>query len=143
MAEQQLTINELIDNSFKSLTSQISDMTKTTRSLQDELKCLTKLVRQSERSNKHKKKRPQVKLSLSKELAKFLDVTIDSKLTKAEVMKNVSTYIKEKNLQIQEDRRKFVPNKELSKIFGIKGSQNTKSMTFVEINKHVSQHLSA
>lgn len=140
---EQTTILENIDNSFKSLTSQLNDMTKTTRSLQDELRGLHKIVRQSQRSTKNKTKRPQVKLSISKELAKFLDVTTSTKLTKAEVMKNVSTYIKEKNLQIQEDRRKFLPNKELSKIFGIKGSQNNKSMTFVEINKHVSHHLSA
>ena len=56
-------------------------------------------------------------------------------------MKSVSTYIKEKNLQIQEDKRKFLPNKELSKIFGI-APKNAHNMTFVEINKHVSQHLS-
>ena len=53
----------------------------------------------------------------------YLDITgpeIKTRMTKAEVMKSVSSYIKEKNLQIQEDRRKFLPNKELSKIFGIK-----------------------
>ena len=41
-------------------------------------------------------------------------------------------------IQIESDKRKFLPNKELAKIFGVKKPQN---MTFVEINKHVSQHL--
>ena len=77
-------------------------------------------------------------LSLSSDLEKFLSVSHGTKLTKADVMKMVSSYIKEKNLQIESDKRKFLPNKELAKIFGVKKPQN---MTFVEINKHVSQHL--
>jgi chromatin remodeling complex protein RSC6 len=130
---------ETIDNTFGSISSQLNEMGKDTRKLQDELKGLHKLVRQGNKSSRIKKKRPQIKMNLSKELEKFLTVDKGTKLTKAEVMKNVSTYIKEKNLQIQEDKRKFLPNKELSKIFGIKKAQN---MTFVEINKHVTPHLS-
>jgi len=68
-----------------------------------------------------------------------LSVDNGTKLTKAEVMKQVSTYIKEKDLQIKLDKRKFKPNKELSKIFGI--AKNPPQMTFVEINKYVSHHL--
>ena len=132
------TIKQTIDDTFKSIGTQLVDMTKGTRTLQDELKSLNKLIKQTEKSNKNRKKRPQVKLCLSNELEKFLSVNHGTKLTKAEVMKSVSTYIKEKNLQIQEDRRKFVPNKELSKIFGLKKANK---MTFVEINKHVSHHL--
>jgi chromatin remodeling complex protein RSC6 len=132
---------ENIDNAFVSISSQINEMSKDTRKLQDELKGLQKLVRQGNKSSRIKKKRPQIKMNLSKELEKFLTVDKGTKLTKAEVMKNVSTYIKETNLQIQEDKRKFLPNKELSKIFGI-SLKNAKNMTFVEINKHVTPHLS-
>jgi chromatin remodeling complex protein RSC6 len=132
---------ENIDTAFVSISSQINEMSKDTRKLQDELKGLHKLVRQNNKSHRIKKKRPQVKMNLSKELEKFLTVEKGTKLTKAEVMKNVSTYIKEKNLQIQEDKRKFLPNKELSKIFGIP-LKNAQNMTFVEINKHVTPHLS-
>jgi chromatin remodeling complex protein RSC6 len=135
----KLTLPIIIDNTFKSLTTQITDMSKITRGLQDELKSLHKMVKQSDKSSRTKQKRPQTKMHLSKDLEKFLALDKGTLLTKAEVMKSVSTYIKEKNLQIQEDKRKFLPNKELSKIFGIKKPQN---MTFVEINKHVSPHLS-
>ena len=131
---------ENIDNAFVSISSQINDMSKDTRKLQDELKGLQKLVRQGNKSSRIKKKRPQIKMNLSKELEKFLILAKGTKLTKAEVMKSVSTYIKEKNLQIQEDKRKFLPNKELSKIFGIP-LKNAQNMTFVEINKHVTPHL--
>lgn len=133
-----MTLKQNIDDTFKSMGTQLADMTKVTRSLQDELKTLSKMVRQTEKSNKNRKKRPQVKLSLSNDLEKFLSVNHGTKMTKAEVMKSVSSYIKEKNLQIQEDRRKFLPNRELTKIFGLKKANK---MTFVEINKHVSHHL--
>mgnify|MGYP001005125950 FL=1 len=135
----KLPLLESIETTFKSLTTQITDMSKVTRVLQDELKSLHKMVKQCDKSNKTKPKRPQTKMYLSNDLEKFLSVDKGTLLTKAEVMKSVSKYIKEKNLQIQEDKRKFIPNKELSKIFGIKKPQN---MTFVEINKHVSPHLS-
>jgi chromatin remodeling complex protein RSC6 len=131
---------ETIDKGFKSLTTQLNDMTKNTRILQDELKGLHKIVKQSVKSVKTKSNRPQVKMLLSSQLEKFLSVDHGTKLTKAEVMKSISSYIKDKDLQIQEDRRKFLPNKELTKIFGIKGK--APNMTFVEINKHVSHHLS-
>ena len=135
----KLSLLESIETTFKSLTDTITDMSKITRGLQDELKSLHKMVKQCDKSSKTKPKRPQTKMSISKDLEKFLSLDKGTLLTKAEVMKSVSKYIKEKNLQIQEDKRKFLPNKELSKIFGIKKPQN---MTFVEINKHVSPHLS-
>ena len=136
----KLNILETIDTSFKSLTNHMSDISKTTRTLQDELKSLHKLVKQNSKS-KHITKRPQHKMNISNELAKFLVLDLNTTLTKAEVMKSVSNYIKEKNLQVQEDRRKFRPDKELTKIFGLKKTQPP--MTFVEINKHVSPHLSS
>lgn len=141
MSEQTSTPTplELLDASFKSLYAELAVAGKQVRGLQDSLKGLQKTFRAADRQNKEKKKRPQAQLSLSKALENFLSVEHGTKLTKAEVMKNISTYIKEKNLQVQENKRQFVPNKELSKIFGIK---KPTSMTFVEINKHVSHHLS-
>ena len=129
-----------IDDGFKSLTTMISEMSKSTRSIQDELKGLHKMIKQTEKNSKIKVKRPQVKMNLSSQLEKFLVIGHGTQLTKAEVMKSISSYIKEKDLQIKEDRRKFLPNKELSKIFGIKKPSN---MTFVEINKHVSHHMTS
>ena len=87
---------------------------------------------------KLKKKKVQVPLNLSQELETFLGVEKGTQLTKAAVMKSVSDYIKTNDLQLKENRRKFKPNKPLNKMFGM----NVKdSLTFVEINKHVSGHL--
>ena len=140
MAELNTTL-ETIDTQVKNLQANLLNYSKETKNLQEELKNLHRTFKQSEKLNKMKKKRPQAKLALSKELETFLSVDNGTKLTKAEVMKSVSSYIKTKNLQIKTDMRRFQPNKELSKLFGIKGSK-PQNMTFVEINKHVSQHLS-
>ena len=78
-------------------------------------------------------------MNLSNDLAKFLSVNSSTMLTKAEVMKSISEYIKTKNLQVKDNKRKFSPDAKLTKVFGMpKGNQ----VTFVEINKHVSGHLS-
>ena len=132
-----ITIDNL-DTQFSTLLGTISSHNKDVKLMQEELKGIHKTFRLLEKLSKQRKKKPQAKLSLSKELEKFLSLDHGTKATKAEVMKLVSTYIKEKNLQVQTDKRRFLPNKELSKIFGVKKPQN---MTFVEINKHVSQHL--
>jgi chromatin remodeling complex protein RSC6 len=134
--------NELftdIDNQFKEIYSSLNVFMKQSKVISDQLKTLQRNCKQADRAARIRNKRPQEPMNVSKELAKFLKIGNGEQLTKASVMKMVSTYIKEKNLQIADDKRKFVPNKELVKIFGITKPQN---MTFVEINKHVSQHLS-
>lgn len=134
--------NELftdIDNQFKEIYSTLNSFMKQSKVITDQLRTLQRNCKQADRAARIRNKRPQEPMNVSKELAKFLKIGSGEQLTKASVMKMVSTYIKEKNLQIADDKRKFVPNKELVKIFGISKAQN---MTFVEINKHVSQHLS-
>jgi chromatin remodeling complex protein RSC6 len=130
---------DTINLKFKDIQSQLSNFGKQTKVLQDDIRTLHKVYKQSSKTARMKQKRPQVPLSLSNELETFLSIEHGTKLTKAEVMKSISSYIKVKNLQIEQDRRKFLPNKQLSKIFNIKKPEN---MTFVEINKHVSHHLS-
>jgi chromatin remodeling complex protein RSC6 len=93
-----------------------------------------------DKNSRQKKKRPQHPLLVSGELCKFLSTKKNSQMTKADVMKGVSAYIKSNNLQLEEDKRRFKPNKDLCKLFAMSMS-DAKNMTFVEINKHVSQHL--
>ena len=128
-----------IDNQFKEIYTSLNTFMKQSKSISEQLRTLQRNCKQADRAAKIRNKRPQEPMNVSKELAKFLKIGNGQQLTKAEVMKMVSTYIKDKNLQIADDKRKFVPNNALVKIFGISKAQN---MTFVEINKHVSQHLS-
>jgi chromatin remodeling complex protein RSC6 len=127
-----------LDTIYKGIYDELATAGKQVRSIQDSLKQLNREFRNLDRQNKAKKKRPQTPLLLSADLENFLSVQHGTMLTKAQVMKNISSYIKEKNLQVAENKRQFIPNKQLAKIFNIKKPH---SMTFVEINKHVSHHL--
>ena len=127
-----------IDQQFKNLFDELTNVTKKTKDLQETFRILQKTCRNAEKQAKTHKKKVQVPLTLSGDLEKFLGVSKGTQLTKAAVMKGVSDYIKTNNLQLEENRRKFKPNKQLNKIFGMSTSQ---SLTFVEINKHVSSHL--
>ncbi len=138
MTEQTQTPLATLDGIYKGIYEELTVAGKQVRSIQDSLRQLNREFRNLDRQNKAKKKRPQTPLSLSTDLENFLSVQHGTKLTKAEVMKSISSYIKEKNLQVAENKRQFIPNKQLAKIFNIKKPH---SMTFVEINKHVSHHL--
>ena len=127
-----------LDTIFKGIYDELATAGNQVKSIQDSLKQLNREFRNLDRQNKAKKKRPQTPLLLSADLENFLIVQHGTMLTKAQVMKNISSYIKEKNLQVAENKRQFIPNKQLSKIFNIKKPH---SMTFVEINKYVSHHL--
>ena len=137
-SENTVQLDTSLDLLFKDLSDQVQGLGKQTKVIGDNLRSLYRQYKIVDKQSRAKKKRPQVPLKLSKELEKFLSIEHGTLMTKAAVMKSISTYIKEKNLQIKENKRQFIPNKELSKIFSIKKPQ---SMTFVEINKHVSHHL--
>lgn len=130
----------VVEGQFTKLFVGLNDVTQLTKSLQDDLKSLHKSCRLMDKNSRQKKKRPQHPLLVSGELCKFLSTKKNSQMTKADVMKGVSAYIKSNNLQLEEDKRRFKPNKDLCKLFAMSMS-DAKNMTFVEINKHVSQHL--
>lgn len=128
-----------IDAEFKSIYESLATFSKQSRSLSDQLKALQKTCKTAEKVTKARKKKPQTPMNLSKELSTFLSVSAGTQMTKAQVMKSISEYIKTNNLQVAANKRKFVPNKQLVKTFGMKAKSE---LTFVEINKHVSTHLS-
>jgi chromatin remodeling complex protein RSC6 len=132
-------VSSTIEQQFKNLFDELTNITRKTKDVQDTIKFLQKTCKNAEKLAKTQKKKTPVPLNLSNDLEKFLGVSKGTKLTKAEVMKGVSEYVKTNNLQVQENRRKFKPNKQLNKVFGMNTND---SLTFVEINKHVSSHLS-
>jgi len=135
--DTQPTVAETIDTQFKALQSELQAMTATTKGMQDSLKALHKSCRTAQKQTS-KKVRVQAKNTLSEELEKFLSVAHGTQLTKAEVMKGISTYIKDKNLQLADNKRTFKADKKMQKVFGM---DSKKSLTFVEIGGHISGHL--
>ena len=138
MSSTPENVQAQIDDHFKELYTQLNSFSKQARVIQESLRTLQKSCKTADRNIRARKKRPQEKLNITPELAKFLNVDSSVQLSKAEVMKQISAYIKDKQLQTAEDKRRFKPNKALSKIFGV---STPTPRTFVEINKLVSHHM--
>jgi len=134
---------ESIDTAFKNLQQNLSGLQKLSKDMNDELKSLQKAIRVADKSrNKNRVKKPQSKMNVDNKLLTFLGHDNSVQLTRAEVMKQLSTYVKEKDLQVQTDKKRFKPNANLSKLFNITvKSVKPEGMTFVEINKYISQYL--
>ena len=132
---------EAFQESFSALNTQLTQLTTLQRDINTSFKGLQKQFKTATRGKKLRNVEKKVgpKLNLSKDLAKFLTVSVSTQMTKQEVMKAVSPYIKANKLQVEENKRKFKPDTKMSKIFGMKKSDQ---FSFVEINKHVSSHLS-
>ena len=129
-----------LDESFENIFEALGEFVKTAKTIQENVKNLHKQCKNLQRKKHNRNTRVQIPLVLSKELCNFLKVPLTKRLSKADVMKNISTYIKVTNLQIPENKRRFRPNKELCKLFKIKAG-DVKDMTFVEINKYIIQHV--
>ena len=137
MTDTHTTIVDPIDAQFKSLQEELHSITTSTKVMLDSIKSLHKACRLVQKQCK-KNPRVQTKNTLSDELEKFLSVEHGTHLTKAEVMKGISKYIKEKNLQLAENKRTFKADKKMQKVFGM---DSNKPFTFVEIGGHISNHL--
>lgn len=134
---------ETIDTAFKSLQENLTNLNKLSRNLNDDLKALQKAVRVADKQrNKNRPKKPQSKMNVDSKLLTFLKQEEGTQLTRAEVMKQLSAYVKENNLQLKDDKKRFKPNSNLCKLFNVTTkSVGSNGMTFVEINKYISQYL--
>ena len=132
--------NLLVEEHFRRLLETTNTLSKQCRAITDEIRALQKVYKAVEKASKQKKKRPQTPMKPSADLIKFLKLDKNTLYTRANVMKLISEYIKAKKLQLDDNKRKFHPDKPLAKLFGLSGNQ-VKDMTFVEINKYISQYL--
>lgn len=130
----------LVEEHFRRLLETANTLGKQCRTISDEIRALQKAYKVVEKTSKQKKKRPQPPMKPSADLVKFLKLEKNKLYSRADVMKLVSEYIKTKKLQLADNKRKFHPDKNLAKFFGLSGDA-VKDMTFVEINKYISQHL--
>ena len=117
------------------------------RSFRDMSKALKKLEKEVAREHKRLSKTPKVKRTVKQTptavnaaMSKFLTAQgvegVDGKWTRQSMMKGISTYIKEKDLQLADDKKKWKPDSTLTKLFSLeKGSL----YTFMNINGLISR----
>lgn len=122
----------------------IIDCSKTRSSkLNDEkmmIKRLTKEINNFQKCTKSRKKtktKVHLKQFVSIEMYKFMGINTIIKLSKTDVMQFICNYIKDKGLQNVDNRRYFITNKELSKLFRIKYKT---CLSIIEIMKYIHYH---
>ena len=143
----QTTTQDVINNMAGSITdlcTNLSQFNTSNRQLQQQVKSIYKDYRRERaKLSKNKRKKNNTKIHLpmnvSSTLRKFLKLDSDELISKKDVMGRISTYVKEKNLQLVENKRTFKPNTALRRLFGIP-AKKVVPMTFVEINKYISHH---
>lgn len=138
--ELSLSPQELVEQQFQNVIGSVNTLMVQGKTILDELRSLQKAFKVAEKQSRQKKKRVPVPMRVSGDICKFLKVPNNSVHTRAEVMKMISEYIKLKQLQLESDKRKFIPDANLCKIFRLTES-SAKPMTFVEINKYISEYL--
>lgn len=133
---QQQKINKYLDD--------IIDSSKTRSSKLNEekvmIKRLTKEINHFKKHTKsHKKTKTKVHLKqlASPDIYKFMGINTIIKLSKKDVMQFICNYVKDKGLQNEDNRRYFITNKELSKLFRVKYKTR---LTMIEIMKYIHPH---
>ena len=116
------------------------------RSYKREMKELEKNQNRSRRSNRKDPNRPKrapsgfaVPSKISGEMCSFLGLTKGTELSRTDVTRKLTAYIRDKNLQVPTNRRSFVPDKALGSILGpLQAVDKEKGYTYFNLQKYLS-----
>lgn len=119
------------------------------RSYKKELKELQRSQSRNKKLNKKDPNRPKrapsgfaVPSEISGEMCKFLGINNGTHLSRTEVTRKLTTYIREKNLQIPSNRRSFQPDKALSSILGpLQEIDQEKGYTYFNLQRYITPHI--
>jgi len=83
-----------------------------------------------------------LQVNISPELNDFLNLKSEDSVTRIEVVRKITKYIREKKLQDPTNRRLFNPDNDLKNIFNIT-NETDETFTYTNINKFIQHHLGA
>lgn len=130
-----------IDDQFKEIYEELSNMTSNAKNVSLRVRDLQRAFKQECKPKKVKKHTVMHDpMNISSELLKYLGKSSGTKLTKSEGMKMVSSRVKNDGMQNKDNKRQFTPNKQLMKILNM---PKARTITFVELNKHLSHHFTS
>lgn len=133
----------------------LEKLAKITRGLANQMKKVKKVhdkeVKHLEKAAKGKKKKARdpnapkrapsgfnKPAPLSAELCKFLGVDKKTELSRPDVTKRITKYIKEHNLQNEANKREILPDKKLGKL--LSGPTDGTALTFFNLQKYIKHH---
>ena len=119
------------------------------RSYKREMKELQKTQNRSRRSNKKDPNRPKrapsgfaVPSKISTEMCSFLGLSKGTELSRTDVTRKLTAYIRDKNLQVPTNRRSFVPDKALGSILGpLQEVDKEKGYTYFNLQRYITPHI--
>ena len=151
-----------VENIFESLIAQNENLLQSQKTMLSTMKKVYKVYarekkdykknadrerRRAKKDPNRKKREPSgfaVATDISDELAGFLGVTKGTKLSRTDVTRKVTAYIREKNLQVPTNRRSFVPDKSLGKLLGpIKEVDKDKGFTYFNLQRYITPHITS
>lgn len=74
-------------------------------------------------------------VNVSKEMRAFANLKEDQLVSRVDVTKAICKYVKEKNLQVETDRRQFTPDAQLAKLLN-----TDKPITYYALQQHIQSH---
>ena len=130
MQQNILTLKEKV-NLYKNIMLELSnDINKIDNNFNNYIKFINK-------PKKKQKKGFAAPSAISNDLASFLNLPNDTLISRTEVTKLLTDYIKNNNLQNSLDKTQIVPNDSLSKLIDY---DSTTKLTFFNIQKLLNKH---
>ena len=149
IAPDSTTIESSLSENLSVLADSIQSMTTILNKIKSDYKVLEKQVLKEARSmDKVNAKRKKSKGSrapsgfvkpaaISKDLAKFLGVSDDTKMARTDVTKKITAYVKDHKLQAPNNGRKIIPDKKLMSLLNCKSSDE---VTYFNLQKYMKPH---
>ena len=136
---------------FEGLCTMVIDLQQQLRTLNTQIKQLQKNYKKEVKELKRKCKKPRKggdptkkrapsgfakPTGLTPELCKFLNVSVDTKLARTQVTKEITAYIKEHSLQNQENKKIILPDKKLQALL----KSGKEEVTYFNLQKFMKVH---
>ena len=146
--ESVIAQSENILDTHKQMNSLMKKTFKTyQRERRDYEKNLARERRRLKKDPNRKKREPSgfaVPTDISNTLCDFLGVTHGTQLSRTEVTRKVTAYIRNKNLQVPENRRSFVPDSKLESILGpLQDVDKEKGFTYFNLQRYITPHITS
>tara|TARA_B100000925_G_scaffold91714_1_gene66569 strand:+ start:5866 stop:6549 length:684 start_codon:yes stop_codon:yes gene_type:complete len=146
--ESLIKQGEEINNSHKLMLQLLKKTGKSyARERRDYDKNLARERRRARKDPNRKKREPSgfaVATDISDKLCDFLGVPKGTQLSRTDVTRKVTTYIREKNLQISNNRRAFKPDKALKGILGdLQDVDKEKGFTYFNLQRYITPHITS
>ena len=148
----EVTLLQQIESDFASLTERLGQFKSMYASITSDLRKLQKNMAKHVRENSRKKNKRKASSAnkaqrapsgfakpalISNELCSFLGKSPGTEMARTEVTKYLTSYIKEKGLQDQANKRKILPDAKLKKLLNLKPSDE---VTYFNLQQYMKVH---